>query len=265
MAILVLGLPRSGTDSLRTALHTLGYSPIWHGFEMAMNRQDEGLTWCRLLEAKWNISQTPTPNPSDTAYLHTFNWDSLLGDCAVLMDMPPAIFHAELLDFYPDAHVIVSRRPNDDMHAWHRSLVAAANATVRGPLGWLLWGLGWFDTRLFWWYRAVAVWSLNLHLGNGDFERYGLERGEKHYVDLARKLERDGRAYLDWDVTDGWGPLCAYLGREVPEGQEFPWKNRSGDEFKKNADRAIAGMLLRAMGKVVGFFAGVGLGWWLHR
>jgi hypothetical protein len=292
MQILVLGLPRSGTDSLRTALHTLGYTSIWHGFEMPATRQEEGLTWCRLLEEKWNINQLrqeqewqandlnghPKPssenNPDeDTTLLRTFNWDTFLGDIEVIMDIPPMILWSELLTYYPNAQVILSRRPNHDMRAWHASLLSAAKATVTGAPGWILWGLGWFDARLFWWYRCVAIWGFKLHLGHGDFERYGYQRGVKHYEDVVERLRGDGRGYLDWCVKDGWGPLCEYLGKEVPRGddggeEEFPWENRRGEEFKRKADRAILMLVLRAVGKMVvvlGGVAAVGIGLWKGR
>ena len=255
MKILVLGLPRTGTDSLRTALARLGYSNIWHGFELPATRQSESFTWVPLLEAK--------SKGDPDGFLRSFDWDSIVGDCDVLMDMPPAIFWDELLDFYPEAKVVVSRRA--DMNAWFRSLAEAARVTVQGPLGWVLWILGWFDARLFWWFRAVAVWSLQVHLGGGDFAKHGRRRGEEHYENLVAKLKRDDRSYLDWEVKEGWQPLCQYLGKEQPD-EDFPWKNKGGDEFKRNADKCIEKMLVRAalkMCAVVTPMVAVGIGiWW---
>ncbi|ETN45144.1 uncharacterized protein HMPREF1541_10021 [Cyphellophora europaea CBS 101466] len=235
MGVLVLGLPRTGTDSLRTALSRLGYTTIWHGFELPATRQSESFRWVPLLEAK------AAGDPEGA--VRRFDWDSMLGDCDVLMDMPPALFGEELLDFYPGAKVVLSRRA--DVREWHRSLAAAARVTVQGPLGWTLWTLGWFHAPLFWWYRAVAVLCLQVNLGNGDFERFGHVVGEEHYQLLERKLKGDGRDYLDWEAKDGWAPLCAYLGVEVPD-EEFPHKNKSGDEFKRNADKCMEQMLLKA-------------------
>jgi hypothetical protein len=63
---------------------------------------------------------------------------------------------------------------------------------------------------------------------------------------IEGKLKKDRRQYLDWEVGDGWGPLCEFLGEEKPEG-EFPWGNRGGEEFKKNADQALEKMIKRAL------------------
>lgn len=77
MGVLVLGLPRSGTDSLRTALRRLGYTTIWHGFELPATRQSESFTWVPLLEAK------AAGDPD--GLVRGFDWDTMLGDCDVLM------------------------------------------------------------------------------------------------------------------------------------------------------------------------------------
>ena len=114
MRILCLGMPRTGTDSLRTALHQLGYETIWHGFELPVTRANESIKWVPLLEAKIRGDQRSG---------REFDWDTMLGDTDMLMDMPPMVFSEELLDYYPEAQVIVNRRK--DMDAWHRSLSAS--------------------------------------------------------------------------------------------------------------------------------------------
>lgn len=141
MRILCLGLPRSGTDSLRTALSVLGYEEILHGFTIAASRAGDCAVWCRLLEAKLlTIDQGELRGQSkgdsesairEIEFLKTFNWDSLLGDCDVVMDIPAAIFWRELLDFYPEAKVIVNKRGN--MDRWHQSLTGAERDFSKVP------------------------------------------------------------------------------------------------------------------------------------
>lgn len=234
MRVLALGLPRSGTDSLRTALATLGYTTIWHGFEMPLSRPNESASWVPLLRAKAAGDDSPG---------QTFNWDVLLGDCDVVMDMPPGIFAEELLDYYPDAKVVLNRRR--DMDGWHRSLGEAADVVLGS---WFLWICGWFDAELFWWYWTATLWMGIMGKGR-SFKRYGKEWGEEYYERLEGKMKRQRREWLDWEVKEGWGPLCQFLGRDVP-GEEFPWGNRSGGEFQKNADRAVARMVTRSMMRI---------------
>lgn len=100
--------------------------------------------------------------------------------------------------------------------------------------------------------------------GEGGFEKMGKEWARKYYERLEEKLKSEKREYLDWEVKDGWGPLCEFLGKEVPE-EEFPFGNKGGAEFEKNANKAIEKMVKRAVvriaGTVVVLAAGVG-GWW---
>jgi len=234
MRILALGLPRSGTDSLRTALATLGYNPIWHGFEMPLSRPTESALWVPLLRAKARGDNQPGKS---------MNWDVILGDCEVVMDMPPGVFAEELLDFYPDAKVILNRRRN--MDSWHRSLGEAADMVLGS---WFLWMLSWFDAELFWWYWSAVLWMGIMGKGV-SFEKYGKEWGVEYYERLERKMWREGKLYLDWVVQDGWEPLCDFLGTEVPN-EEFPWKNKAGDEFQKNADKAVEKMVRRSLMRI---------------
>lgn len=41
------------------------------------------------------------------------------------------------------------------------------------------------------------------------------------------KLKKEHRTYLDWEATQGWQPICEYLGRDVPD-EKFPWSNTGG-------------------------------------
>ncbi|KAJ7032752.1 hypothetical protein C8F04DRAFT_1106433 [Mycena alexandri] len=179
MRILCLGLPRSGTDSLRTALLTLGYSRVWHGFDLPLHRPRDCALWVPLLRAKLAEQQaghTTTTNHDAEQQLDpaSFDWDRLLGDCDAVMDMPPCLFWAELLRFYPDARVVVNRRRDTD--AWHRSLDGAAQTVLRG---WTLWALSWFDPALYWWFTTAVLWMRAMGHPSGDFGVDGREWAER--------------------------------------------------------------------------------------
>ena len=90
-----------------------------------------------------------------------------------------------------------------------------------------------------------------------SFEEDGKRWAEEHYRKMEEKLKRDGREYLDWEVGQGWGPLCEYLGKEVP-AEEFPFANKGGEQFERNANKAMEKMAKRAMLKgsiMIGVFA----------
>ena len=43
---------------------------------------------------------------------------------------------------------------------------------------------------------------------------------------------------LVYEVSQGWGPVCAFLGVPVPEGKPFPHLNDAA-EFRTRIDRGV--------------------------
>jgi Sulfotransferase domain len=103
----------------------LGYSRVWHGFDLPSTPPNDCAIWAPLLQAKARGKNTPG---------RKFDSDLSVGGCDGVMDMPPWIFAEELLDFYPEAKLILNRRK--DMDAWHRSLNEAVEMVVGS------WGYG---------------------------------------------------------------------------------------------------------------------------
>jgi hypothetical protein len=70
---------------------------------------------------------------------------------------------------------------------------------------------------------------------------------------------------LDYRLGEGWGPLCEFLGKEVPVGLEFPRVNETV-AFKEKTTIMIklAGkrMLRKWAPFVVGVVAAWGIGLW---
>jgi hypothetical protein len=58
------------------------------------------------------------------------------------------------------------------------------------------------------------------YLWDDDFPRNGREAYRKHN-ETVKEMDFNGRNMLEYNVKDGWGPLCAFLGVEVPE-KGFP-------------------------------------------
>ena len=76
------GMSRSGTESMRTALETLGYKRTYHGVRDLMKSKD-GLIWSELTNLKYG----PHPQPITSSH-----FDQILGDCAAVTDMPCCAF-----------------------------------------------------------------------------------------------------------------------------------------------------------------------------
>lgn len=231
MKVLCLGLSRTGTDSLRTALIILGYQGVYHGYEVAMHA-DHSRMWVPALEAKWK-GQAVTSEQFDT----------VLGHFEALTDNPTNCFAPELLAAYPDAKVIVNRRR--DMYSWHASMQKTIFDLFDNRF---LRACSWFDARLFWIWQCHDL-SLKRRT-KGDFDQYGREFATDHYAELEKVLDKTGRPCLDWYVEDGWEPLCRFLGKDVPN-VPFPRGNAAGKEFDEKVAGYIGGCIKAATIRMV--------------
>jgi hypothetical protein len=67
-----------------------------------------------------------------------------------------------------------------------------------------------------------------------DFAANGRAAYRAHNDAVREAARRDGRALLEYDVAQGWAPLCELLGVDVPEGA-FPrddaWKEYKAHHF----------------------------------
>ncbi|KAH7019479.1 hypothetical protein EDB80DRAFT_700928 [Ilyonectria destructans] len=211
MQVLVLGLPRTGTQSLADALELLGISPVYHMREVGKNGH-AGL-WMAALEERTKPDGTPWTRAQ---------FEQILGGFQAVADYPAAIFPAELLEAYPEAAVILSVRGSED--AWHTSMAltlihahARRSPTDASPVATL--------ARKY----HAACWD-------DDFDKNGKALYQKHNAEV-RELAVD-RKFLEYQPGQGWGPLCEFLGVAVPEGVPYP---RSDDwaEYKKKAEEDV--------------------------
>ncbi|KAK4499975.1 hypothetical protein PRZ48_008161 [Zasmidium cellare] len=220
LKVLCLGLGRTGTDSLRNALGELGYNDVAHGwYFMTEENIKTGIQIERLNRAKYSTSSTTS--------LTAEEFDKVLGHCMATTDLPMASFGIELLKAYPNAKVILNRR--SDLDAWHRSQL---NTIDKINMDWASWSRQWFDAEAFWIGRML-YW-VRRETGF-DFARNGKAWYGRHYAAIEEELRREGREWLDWEVRDGWAPICKLLGEEVLE-REFPNENASGGFDKRRAE-----------------------------
>lgn len=193
MKILVLGLPRTGTQSLADALVQLGISPTYHMREVAKNKH-QGL-WIEALEAKFEGKGTAWQRE---------DFERIFAGFEGAADFPASIFPQELVKAYPEAAIILSIRPED---AWVNSMMSTLwHAYSRMPPN-----SGSSMSSLSTKYHSVC-WD-------NDFPANGREHFRKHN-EVVRNLGKD-KKFLEWDVKDGWGPLCAFLDVPAPDAP-FP-------------------------------------------
>ncbi|KAF5603998.1 hypothetical protein FPCIR_1059 [Fusarium pseudocircinatum] len=229
MHVLCLGLSRSGTDSLRSALMILGYSDVYHGFVITARQREDCAFWVPLMRRKLH---------DPTNFQEAIDFDSVLANCEAVTDGPANVFGEELMSYYPNAKVILNRRR--DVDAWYASM----KKTCLEVFSWPMWILSWFDTSICW-----LWWNFELVMKDyyrGDFDQYGKQVSEEHYKRLEERLADDQRPYLDWSVEDGWEPLCEFLGKPVP-GVPFPDGNKGGGQFQENMEEATKDIVMNAL------------------
>ncbi|XXH04670.1 hypothetical protein Hte_011089 [Hypoxylon texense] len=210
MKVLILGMPRTGTQSLADALERLGIGPVYHMREVGKNHHQA--LWIEALDAKFEGRGEPYDREK---------FDRILGNYEALSDYPAAIFPSELLAAYPDAAVILSTRRAED--AWLASMEATlwhahTHALAPNPSP-----------------MAPLAERYHRHCWGGDLPRYGAAAYRAHNA-LVRRVAREmGRGVLEYRPGDGWEPLCAFLGVEDVPTEPFP---RSDDwaEYKKTVE-----------------------------
>jgi len=187
------GLGRTGTMSLKLALEQLGFGPCHHMVEVFMNPQTVPL---------W-VQGGKGPG----------GWDAIYGGYQSTVDYPGARFWRELADHYPDAKVLHSvRDPGRWFESTQETIFAPGQAVDGGP----------GPMRAFF---DVVADGIRDHLHDREFL---IEHFNRHTE--AVKAAIPPERLLVFEVSEGWGPLCAFLGVPVPD-TPFPREN-SREEFK---------------------------------
>lgn len=220
MQVLALGMPRTGTASVHAALTMLGYE-TYHGFRASARTRDYEL-WNPAYETKF----LNTPSEACIEVNGTF-FDKVLGDMNAVTDMPAVSFSEELIIAYPDAKVILVER---DIETWYKSfeqvfiqfyeapiwpVVARVNPSMVGHM-----------------YSFITNGVARCHFGanNGrEFRSHAREAYQRHYATVRSLLQQRGEAesrLLEFDLKDGWKPLCEFLGKDAPH-VPFPHVNET--------------------------------------
>lgn len=230
------------------------------------NSRDCGL-WCEALDAK---------GKGGTEFGKA-EWDALLGDCMAVTDQPAAYFAEELMDAYSDAKIILTVR--DTPEAWHASVSNTILALVRlcSPRHLRHPGRNpWNHLQAFFapkmpGPRMQEFFDKMVEALDGDRladEREGIEVYLAHNERVRRLAEAKGLEFLEFNVKQGWGPLCEFLGKEVPKADDgavlpFPKVNDSA-EYKEKVSMLRWLVPLGYAINVFGVPAIAVVGWWIY-
>lgn len=221
--VLALGLQRCATSSLQAALEMLGYAPCMHMAHVQPSPERQRIVTAAFREM-------------DDTHRRRQLLSELFAGFAATADYPSIVFADDLMDMYPDAPIILNQRPGG-ASAWFKSFSE---------------GLRFFDSN---WFRIVTFLvksdrsMLRMHKAADDLymRRWGLTfRDEiiydKHNEWVRAEAAKRGRPVLEFTAKDGWGPLCKFLEKEIPN-VEYPRINDQKTMGKVKAFIVVRGLL----------------------
>jgi hypothetical protein len=189
LEVIGAGFGRTGTMSLKVALEQLGYGPCYHMIEI-FEYPDHVPLW----EA--------------AARGETVDWEEMFTGYRATVDWPGCSFYKELMEAYPNAKVLLNVRAPDKWYESARNTIYTTLNIPDPPPG-----------------RQVVdklVWEQTFD-GNFEDRQHAIEVFEQHNEEVKKHVPPE--QLLEYQVSEGWEPLCEFLGVEVPKDKPFPRLN----------------------------------------
>lgn len=198
------GFGRTGTMSLKLALEKLGFDKCYHMYELLQHPDHVGL---------WH--QATRGEPVD--------WHALFQGYRATVDWPSCNFWEAQLEQFPDARVVLSER---DPERWYDSVMntiypgSLQRRESEDPAD-----RAWADMAF------ELIWDGTFH-GRIEDREHAIDVYLAHneYVKSHAPADR----LLVFEASQGWEPLCAFLGTPVPD-EPYPRVNTT-EEFQARAD-----------------------------
>ena len=196
MKVIGVGVGRTGTHSLKLAIERLGLGPCHHMEEVLRNPSVQVPLWSAALQGR-------------------ADWAAIYRGYASAVDWPTAGFFRELSAAYPLAKFVLTHRSQESwVQSFSETIYKLTTGEVAGPpeakplLG-----------------MAGAVIA-RTGFPNG-LDAAGLGRAfAAHNESVKATIPAD--RLLVFQVKDGWGPLCAFLGVAEP-AEPFPRTNNRAE------------------------------------
>ena len=198
LAVIGAGFGRTGTASLKLALEHLGLGPCHH-MEEVLKSPAQLAHWQAIAAG------------------HKPDWNQVFAGFGSMVDWPGANYWRELADFYPNAKVLLSVRPEE---AWWKSfsqtnqVVVRERAHIPGPHIQAAMEMG----------EAIV----NQQTFNGATDKPSILSAYRRRIEEVRAAIPPERL-LVFNVAEGWAPLCRFLGQDLP-AIPFPRTNNT-EEF----------------------------------
>jgi len=192
MKVIGAGVGRTGTYSLKLALNQLGFGPCHHMEEVLHHMPVQVPLWSAAVQGR-------------------ADWRAIFNGYPSAVDWPTAGFFRELYQAYPTAKFVLTHRSPE---SWADSfggtiyqLLAGRDKAPPAMKEWLAMAMG-----------VIAKTGFP-----DGLDRAALLKAFVAHND-AVKATIPASQLLVYEVKEGWGPLCKFLGVPVP-ATEFPRTN----------------------------------------
>jgi hypothetical protein len=195
LEVIGAGYGRTGTTSLKAALEQLGLAPCH--------------TMLGLFDDPGSIDAWQAASRGDAV-----DWRKVYAGYRSTVDWPGARFWRGIIEAFPKAKVVLTVR---EPQAWYESVRDSIYAASMAPLP--------DDVdplyQRIWHMSREVVWN-GVFGGRFDDRDHALTVYAEHNEAVRHEVDPD--RLLVFEVTQGWEPLCAFLGVDVPDGP-FPRSN----------------------------------------
>ncbi len=187
LEIVGAGFGRTGTLSMKAALERLGFGPCYHMAEIIANPP---------FAAHWMAASDGVP----------VDWDVVFKGYSASVDWPGCAFYRQQAAHYPKAKVILTIR---DMNNWYDSCIATIFAIMLADPAMVPPHMQ-HVARLA--RKLVATNTFADHLQDRE---HCIAIHQAHIDEVKRTIAPE--RLLVFQVSEGWDPLCRFLGVPVPD------------------------------------------------
>jgi len=205
LAVIGSGFGRTGTASLKRALEMLGLGPCHH-MEEVLGHPEQVIYWEAAVAGKPVV------------------WDEVFRGYRAQVDWPGAHVWRQLANAYPEAKIIHSVRPEE---AWWTSFSATIGKLLTMPKD------SPAPPHIARMMNAMETALVTQTFGCPVSDRAGVLAAYRRRTEEVREAIAPERL-LVFDVSEGWGPLSAFLGVPAPD-TAFPHINSTAEFWQSVA------------------------------
>ena len=204
MKVICAGWGRTGTRSLKYALEYINKQPSYHMQNILLNKQDAKKWHDLIFNDKKN-----------------YDWENIYKGYGACLDFPSCNYYKELMEFYPDAKVILNLR---DDKSWVKSWNVLNNKILKSFTFRFIAKLPNTSFKLQKDIHNEMILGPRGAFKNAKTDEDKMKRFNEWNQSVIDNVPKD--RLLIYKASEGWEPICRFLNVDVPD-IPFPYKNKT--------------------------------------